>query len=289
MNLDITSALKGWPKNPTGVAARIITATDNRQYVQLRLELGLLQMRLDGRPDGIRPHGEITYLSYLRQRVAAGEIPKLSTVLPEIEPGDIAPSIAHESDKNLDGQRKKPGEDDFAELHREMMQFYHRRIALLAVASGAQSREMTDQAIEMYTRAVRDANYALRAMNFIAKYCDNEEFVMAHERFRPFVIWHRTLALAQLQLIRDNCDHAVEEIKRGLISIRKAYTRYGAEKMLKHDPSWRALRHLERKIRSAHGVKKTLREQLNEALATEDYERAVELRDELRSRDDQEQ
>ena len=52
-----------------GVAqARMIQAEDGRQLVQLRIDLGLLQLESTGRPDGARPHGHDTYCEYLRDQ-----------------------------------------------------------------------------------------------------------------------------------------------------------------------------------------------------------------------------
>ena len=37
--------------------ARKIVGEDGKEKLQVRLDLGLLQMELNGRPDGERPHG----------------------------------------------------------------------------------------------------------------------------------------------------------------------------------------------------------------------------------------
>ena len=51
-----------------------------------------------------------------------------------------------------------------------------------------------------------------------------------------------------------------------------------------NDPLIEQLRALEGEIRKNFAVSKTLREQLDEAVATEDYERAARLRDLIRLR-----
>ena len=45
---------------------RLVTARDGRSVVQVRLDLGILQLEIEGRPDGQRPHGFATYYEYLR-------------------------------------------------------------------------------------------------------------------------------------------------------------------------------------------------------------------------------
>ena len=51
-----------------------------------------------------------------------------------------------------------------------------------------------------------------------------------------------------------------------------------------NEPMIEKLRLLEREIRQNFPVNKTLREQLDEAVANEDYERAARLRDQIRNR-----
>ncbi len=49
---DLTAILREFPYEPGRVQARIVAAADGRQVVQVRVELGILQMECDGRPDG---------------------------------------------------------------------------------------------------------------------------------------------------------------------------------------------------------------------------------------------
>ena len=111
-NNDLSRMLNDWPFDPTTVTARFVdigTATedstgkdpvDNRE-VQLRLDLGILQMKLDGRPDGARPHGHDTALAHYRRKMITDR----------------------RSGPSLDG-------DACAELQQECVQFYYRYLAL---------------------------------------------------------------------------------------------------------------------------------------------------------------
>ena len=73
MSGDLNDILSDWPFDPASVNARIIHGMDGREKVQLRLDLGVLQMELDGRPDGKRPHGFTSLLDYhlSREQTAA--------------------------------------------------------------------------------------------------------------------------------------------------------------------------------------------------------------------------
>ena len=57
MRRDIDEALQGWPNNadPGDVIVREIVARDGRKVLQIRVELGVLQIEVEGRPDGVRP------------------------------------------------------------------------------------------------------------------------------------------------------------------------------------------------------------------------------------------
>jgi hypothetical protein len=56
MSLDLNTILKDWPYESGTVKVRKITGLDGREKLQLRVDLGVLQMEITGRPDGRRPH-----------------------------------------------------------------------------------------------------------------------------------------------------------------------------------------------------------------------------------------
>jgi len=100
---DIDALLKAWKYEPGEVVARVVGASDGRQVVQMRIEMGLLQMEVHNRPDGTRPHNCPTYFDYLKQRQALEESALVLT-----------PEQCLEAD-------------------REFTQYYHRRMCWLAL------------------------------------------------------------------------------------------------------------------------------------------------------------
>jgi hypothetical protein len=112
---DIDGALAGWPYKPDVVQARLVTAGYGRDVLQMRLDLGVVQMETSGRPDGTRPHGYPTYFDYLRGKASAAETA---------------------------GEEFTLDRDQCQEADREFMQFYHRRICWLAL--GEYGRAVTD-------------------------------------------------------------------------------------------------------------------------------------------------
>src|SRR6266446_6689488 len=68
MNLDLNTLLKDWPHEPGAIKVRKIVGLDGREKLQLRIDLGVLQMELTGRPDGARPHSCESLLTYHQLR-----------------------------------------------------------------------------------------------------------------------------------------------------------------------------------------------------------------------------
>ncbi|MCS7166598.1 MAG: UvrB/UvrC motif-containing protein [Gemmatales bacterium] len=243
MAKDIDEALAGWEFRPGVIQARLVDASDGRQVVQLRVDLGILQMELEGRPDGQRPHGFPTYLDYLRHQAAQAR---------------------------ASGQEFRMTQEQCQEADREFMQYYHRRICWLT--------------LRLYERAIADADHTLAFMDFVNRYAADEDYALAHEQYRGFVHFHRAQASAGLALERNDPETAIDELHRGIEHIRAFYEKHGLEDRIADDPMIRHLQQMQQQIRTMHQIRATLREQLAEAVAQEDYERAAQLRDAIRRR-----
>src|SRR5258707_9325486 len=68
-NKDVGPLLKGWDYEPGTINVRKINGLDGKQKLQMRLDLGLLQMELTGRPDGAKPHGFDSLLEYYESQL----------------------------------------------------------------------------------------------------------------------------------------------------------------------------------------------------------------------------
>lgn len=251
MRRDVDEALQSWPYEPEPgeVIAREVRARDGRMVLQVRIELGLLQLEENGRPDGTRPHGFATYLDYLRYR-AAGR-------------------------GQTDGRSSpfRMAADHCTEADREFVQYYHRRVAWLA--------------LQRYDRALLDADHTLALMDFVCRHGGGEEYVASHERFRGLVLFHRTQAAAALALERRKPEEAIDVVREGAEQLRVHQNEWGGEDdgaEMPNQPLIEQLHVLEQEIRKNFAVAKTLREQLDEAVASEDYEKAARLRDQIRAR-----
>ena len=245
MNRDISLILNGWPYNPNEVTVRRIIGFDGREKLQMRLDLGVLQMEMDGRPDGERPHGFESLLDF--------HIARLETHRRE-NGGD--------ADFSLD-------DDECGELRGEAMQYYHRYLALFHLGD--------------YAGVICDTQRNLRVFDLIREYSQDESDRVSHEQFRPYVLMMNTRARACLLLEDREYDLALEQIERGLERIESFLKEAGREDMIENCREAAFLQDWRERIQSNSPMGK-LREKLRTAVEAEDYERAAQLRDEIKEK-----
>ena len=250
MRRDIDEALHGWPFDPEPgevVLVREVRARDGRSVLQTRVELGIMQMEVEGRPDGVRPHSFPTFLDYLRHRASTRS---------SAQGGGKSPwsmSVEH-----------------CAEADREFVQFYHRRVAWFA--------------LQRYDKTLQDAEHSIALMDFVRKYAPDPEYISTHERFRGLVLLHKTQATAAMALERRKPEESIDAIREGIDKLNEHQQAVATDTDdTPNDAYIEQLRVLEREIRNNYAVNKTLREQLDEAVAEEDYELAARIRDQIRA------
>jgi hypothetical protein len=73
VSFDISKLLGDWEFNPGQILVRRFKGEDGTDKIQLRLDLGILQMNSEGRPDGKRPHDFGTIYEYYLERKAKAE------------------------------------------------------------------------------------------------------------------------------------------------------------------------------------------------------------------------
>lgn len=64
MSFDITHLLEHWEFQPGKLCVRRFTGKDGTEKLQLRIDLGVMQLNATGRPDGKRPFGHATLLDH---------------------------------------------------------------------------------------------------------------------------------------------------------------------------------------------------------------------------------
>lgn len=106
MSKDLSSIISGWGYDPNEVHARYIQAADGTRQIQLRLDLGVFQMRLEGRPDGDSPRGFTSLRDYyVEEEMRAPD----QTLADSLDPSACA------------------------DLQQEVMQYYYRMMAFHAL------------------------------------------------------------------------------------------------------------------------------------------------------------
>jgi hypothetical protein len=240
---DIDFVLEGWDYKPGLVQARLVDAPGGRQVIQMRVDLGVLQIETSAKPDGTKPFGHPTYLAYLQEKARLAQKAGEALVL---------------------------GEEECQDADREFMQYYHRRICWLA--------------LRHYARAMADADHTLALMDFVKGHAPSDEYLQAHEQYRGFVIFQRTQAAAALQVEKSCPEGAVDEIRGGLERLRAFFAAFDMEEEMEDDGMVQHLRKVDQSLREEYKIQATLHEQLQQAIADEDYEKAARLRDSLKQK-----
>jgi hypothetical protein len=246
MSMDITSILKDWPYEPGRLTARRIRDVDGRDKIQLRLDLGLLQMEVSGRPDGARPHDCESLLDYY--------------------------------EKQRDLYRKQHGNDEGFMLdsqtcdllRAEGLLYYHRYIA--------------EFVLEDFQAAERDTSRNLRLMDFCTAHATDAADRHALEQYCPYVMMMRTRARCQAHLADHRTKDALAALKRGIREITHYYTSIGQEQAIENSAELSVLKALTEQVQSQMPVDPLvkLKEALAKAVAEERYEEAAALRDRIR-------
>src|SRR5216117_117487 len=124
MSLDLNTILRDWPHENGNIKVRKIAGLDGREKLQLRVDLGVLQMELTGRPDGQRPHNCESLLEYHQKRAARAR-----------EKGE--------------GYELTP--EECAELQQEGIQYYHRYVSLFQLNDYAGVIRDTQRNLDLFS------------------------------------------------------------------------------------------------------------------------------------------
>ena len=121
MSFDLSDLLRDWPYEPGQLQVRKITGSDGREKLQLRLDMGVLQMEMAGRPDGREPHGSESELEFQTERA------------------------------EQTGVDFELSEDDVGELQAEGVQYYHRYLALFQLGDWHSVIRDTKRNLDMFS------------------------------------------------------------------------------------------------------------------------------------------
>jgi hypothetical protein len=243
---DISPLINGWDYDLNSVNARWITADDGTAKIQMRVDMGILQMEPEGRPDGARPQGQDSLRSVYLQK--------------ELQLASQGKELV------LDAEA-------CAELQQEAMQFYYRYLALYALRHLDGVIADTQHNLDLFdlvSRCADDDNVVwhflqyfpyVRMMNARAR-C---EALLEHDDFDRAIAVAEDAMRAIEAFFAENADDAEAE--------------QSSELEILEDLLYRIRR------QRPKTEEETLHELLDRAIHKENYERAAELRDALRALD----
>jgi hypothetical protein len=234
--------MQQWPYEFGEVSARVVAGADGRSVLQLRVDMGVLQMETTGRPDGSRPGGCETYYDHL-----------LSLAFQEGESFE------------LDAER-------CLEVEREFLQFFHRRICWLALREF--ERAAADAA---HTLALMDFSTAHAPCQEWAEMHEQfRSFVLFHRiQAAALAQLEHDKARAALEVL----DAGLDELRK--VYAEQLSEDFDEFEDFDDDDLVLKLREMKDAITEHYKVRPPLAEQLANAVASEKYELAARLRDKI--------
>lgn len=223
---------------------RAIDGGDRKRKIQIRVDLGLMQLEWTDRPDGSRPHNSRSLLNYYQSKL-------------------------REAVRGGGKRRFSLSREDCWALSREAMQYYWRRISFFEL------RE--------YERAGEDAEHNLGILDMCKQYAEHDDDRRISDQYRVFVTTHRIQARALYLLEEKNHQEALEEIRRGIGEIEELLEAQG-EPDPEECEELGFLRNWEKEVEGNRPLspREKLDADLRAAVEEEKFEIAALLRDKLR-------
>ncbi len=248
---DIRPVISGWEYEPGAINVRKIRGDDGIARLQMRLDLGLLQMELAGRPDGQRPHGCESLLDYY-----------------EVQLDQHKDRNGTELGFHLTGNQCQ-------QLREEAQMYYYRYLSLYV--------------LEDFTGVVRDTERNLRVLDLCGRYAVDEQDRLVLEQYRPYIIMMNTRASASLLFKDKMYVEALAIVEEALANIREFFTKFGQADAYGYSSEVKVLKRFAREIRKKMPIDPMvkLQGQLDRAVRAEHYEEAARLRDEIRRKAEQ--
>lgn len=243
MSQDLRPILAGWDFEPDRVQVRIITGDDGREKIQMRVDLGVMQMEVDGRPDGERPEGHDSMLEvYEAAQKAADAV----------------------------GDSYRLGPDECAILMREGLQYYHRYLSAFHLQRYEMVARDTARNLRLFAFVVK---HAIRQRDRIEFDRYRPYVEMMHYRAKASDALNRDDSRGALEQI----DAGIQAIRRFLADYGQE-DHEGECSELQFLIQWRKDLERDRPI----GPIERLEQQLEVSVKLENYEEAARIRDQIR-------
>jgi hypothetical protein len=244
-HFDLRELFNDWPYEAED-CVRLLRGEDGREIMQVRQPLGIEQYEVDGRPDGERPYGMESALEYHLSRLAK------------------ARAKGEESSFRI-------GEKECLELFSEGVIYYFRYARFFQ--------------IEDWARTARDTARNLRLFDFVQRYARREEDRAQLEQWRPYILRINTVARAMIETEAGQHDEALKIVRTGIARLEALPEMENETFQFERQRSFLALRELVDQITKVRPVSELerLEDELRQAIESERFERAAQLRDRLRT------
>jgi hypothetical protein len=240
---DISSIIAGWDFDPTNLKVRLVRGDDGSEKIQMRIDLGLLQMELSGRPDGQRPEGMESWLEYHEARAEQ--------------------AAARGEDFSLD-------HDECVELMREGLQYYHRYLSAFHLERYDIVARDTERNLRLFAFVVQHAVRQRDKVEF-----DRYRPYVSLMRARALGL--DALRQEDYETALSVIDQGIEQIRQFL----RDYKEEGRESECSELADLLRFRRDVERQRPVGPITR-LEEQLSLAVSQEKYEEAARLRDQIR-------
>ncbi len=243
--IDLQATLAEWPYDSEQISVRKILGNDGSVRIQMRVELGVLQMESQGCPDGSKPHGCESELAYHRRKLAKFEECNGTTMGYVITP------------QQCNG------------LRTEASLYYRRYVALFV--------------LEEYEDVIRDTDHTLAVFELCREFAHDEDDRSCLESFRPYVLMMNARARALLADLNGDNTSAIAHVNRGIMHIKSHFGLHEVPDMIESSEELRMLRALGKELAAKIPGKSvfTVQKALRIAVEKEQFEEAARLRDML--------
>jgi hypothetical protein len=248
---DITPVLQSWEYEAGSINVRKVNGLDGSPKLQMRLDLGLLQMEMTGRPDGERPNGKESLLDLFEEQLRDHTASKGNGIGFSLTP------------------------EQCQMLREEAVMYYQRYLSLFV--------------LEEYPGVIRDTDRNLRVLDICSKYAVEEQDRLVLEQYRPYITMMNARAKASMLVDDKRFGEALKCLDEGIEKIRGFYERFGQESAFERSNEVRVLKRFTKDIRRKLPVDpmERLRRRLDRAVREERYEEAAKIRDEIGRRGNQ--
>jgi len=253
MSDDIKHILDNWAYDPDDDLVVRIIDTDLGTKLQMRVDMGIIQLEMDGNPSGESLEGHVSWFEYYQH-------------------------IKLESESSAVDDYFTLSEHDCKLLRREAVRYYYRYLCLMKLGD--------------FERVIRDTDRNARLFSFIKQYATREFDRWALDQYRPYVIMMNTRARASLAVKNhekaghdgsvdtDPLEKALEHINLGIDNIVGFFDEYGLGSDIEESVELSILKALRKEFVS--NLPLSLDDQLKRAVDEERFEDAASLRDQIK-------